>query len=241
LLDRADLSDERIVSGFSRALSDDNQQVRHIALQVVQRFPDDTVIAQAAELAAMATNSQESVANRLAVIRRLQKLEQRAASGAAAFQKAAREDANLAIRKACVVAAARVSEPEEAVRFLGEFCATEKDVQLRRLALVRLGRSATPAAAPHLAAALGASEEVIREAAANGLVTLGGASTEPLRRRLSDKNPQTRQLAVYCLGKIGGAARAAVPDLQKRVDDESEVQSTRDLARLVIQSISQVP
>ncbi len=96
-------------------------------------------------------------------------------------------------------------------------------------ALGKLGADAS-VAAPSLAAALARKEA--RADAAEALALIGGPSVAPLIEALSSKDDEVRNAAAMTLGHIGGAARKALPTLEKMItfDDARKVRFTAGTA-----------
>jgi HEAT repeat protein len=86
-------------------------------------------------------------------------------------------------------------------------------------ALGKMGAPAKPAIAP-LIAALGDSDEVVREAAAAALSAFGKEAVSPLADALKHKEAAVRRGAADALGDIGSTAKTAVPALRDALQDK---------------------
>ena len=88
-------------------------------------------------------------------------------------------------------------------------------------ALGKMGAPAKPAIGP-LIAALGDSDEVVRDAAATALSAFGKDAVGPLTNSLKHKEAAVRRGAADALGGIGPTARAAIPALRDALPDKDE-------------------
>ncbi len=241
LLERIDPNHAEMMKGFQSTLADDDKNIRHLSLTAFKRMPDDAIGAAAKQLLALLERKDESSSNRASVARLLAKLDSHAAEILPAISKYARSDADDAVRKACLLAVARLADPADALPLFRHTLTSETDASLRRVAADRLrllGVEAAPAA-KDLASALDDSDEQVRTAARNALAEIGPPAVEPLIAQLTAKNPRTRALAVFCLGKLGSAAKPAVLEISKRFEDEDE--EVRELAKRVVEVIRAAP
>ncbi|WIG99412.1 HEAT repeat domain-containing protein [Myxococcus sp. SDU36] len=109
-------------------------------------------------------------------------------------------------REAAVREAAALEEPE-ALDFLFQVLATEKDVEVRRLAVRELADKGRTAARPKLRERLDDSHPMVRKAALEALVALEPES--PLsapRAALGSQHPEVRVLGLELLAKLGGTS-----------------------------------
>lgn len=88
----------------------------------------------------------------------------------------------------------------------------------------RLDAAGRESLAVEFAELLDDPDEAVGTSAGAGLVRLGGAAVEHLRKRLAE--PQHRRQAFGVLGAIGPAAKPAVPELVAGLTDPDEVCST---------------
>lgn len=234
LVDRVDPSDPAIAGPFIAALSDKDGPVRHIALSVVKRFPKETLVSAAPQLAEMMADQNEQAANRAAIARLLGGLEAEARPVQGELMRSMAEDPDQSVRSACLMAVSRVAEPPDAATVISQALARDTEAGVRGLAAVRLGRLGhqTDAATTALADALEDSDESVRQKARDALIAIGAPSVPPLTRKLQATDAATRRLAVFALGRLGPAASSAAAELKKRLQDEDE--EVRKLAELAI-------
>ena len=232
LMDRVDPSDPAIAKPFIAALSDEDGPVRHIALSVVKRFPEETLAGAAPQLAVMVADQSEQAANRAAVARLLGSLEADASQVLPALVRSMSEDPERSVRSACLMAVSRVAAPKDAVTAFQQVLARDAEASVRGLAAVRLGKlgpQATDATAD-LANALEDRDESVRRKAADALVEIGAPSVPDLTKKLRATDAATRRFAVFALSQLGPAASSSVDELKKRLQDEDE--EVRKLADL---------
>lgn len=87
---------------------------------------------------------------------------------------------------------------------------------------------------PELIKALG--DKNLAPSATDELATRGDEAVEPLIEALDHNNDAVRQRAIFTLGRLGPAAKAALPKLQAIADDsDDEVQS--DAAKFAMDAI----
>ena len=222
LLARFDAKDIKQVEGYSGLLEDSEPFLRTLGLQAVRKMQRSDQIAAVPRLAGMLSPKQEASAeNRATLARLLGNLKQEAAPALAALSTGAAEDDSPKVRGACLVAISQIAPAEEGLPAFRAALA-DKDPSVRLVAAARLrllGKKAAPAA-DDLGPALEDVDPSIREAAAEALVLIGKGGVESICKHLESGRPQTRQLALACLGKIGPDARPALPLVKKRLADE---------------------
>ncbi len=238
-LERLNPANSQMVDAFRRALEDDDQTVRHLGLTAFKRMPTEIATSAAKPLGELIRRADETPANRSDIARLLGKMGAEAADALPALIQVAREDPASSVRKTSLAAVARIAAPDEAVPLFRQVLKSETDAALRRLAagqLKLLGAAAAPAAGD-LADTLDDSDEDLRLAARDALISIGAPSVEPLIGKLKSKNARTRALAVFALGSLGSVAKPALPALKDRIlDEDEEVRELVEQVILVIQS-----
>jgi HEAT repeat protein len=170
----------------------------------------------------------------LAAIKQMRPEDQQAALPKLAA--AAESDPDPKFRSACLVAIAQAAEPAAAIPHLVKALA-DQDASVRLAALARL-RALGPEAAAATKAIGGALEDAdvrVRDAAASALIRLGEPAVAELAARLSGSNIETRKLALAALAKIGPAAKAALPAIEKCKSDADPV--VKQLAEAAARSV----
>ncbi len=113
----------------------------------------------------------------------------------------------------------------------------DKNPKLRRFAAAALGKIGPDAAqaVPALVALLGDDKSSVSRAAAGALGRIGSPAIPALLESLHDIRPAIRMPAVKALIRMGPAAKEAVPELQKMLNDEKKW--TRRAAKDVLAKI----
>jgi HEAT repeat protein len=231
LLAKFNSQDAKQVAGYSKLLDDPEPFLRNLGFQAVRRMQKSDQSAAVPRLAKLLDARQEAIAdNRAALARLLGSLKEDAAPALEALEAGAKDDESPKVRGAYLVAVSQIASPSDALPALRQGLA-DPDAAVRLVAAARLrqlSKDAPSAAAPaaaDLAQALEDSDSRVREAAAEALAILGEPAVEPLGKYVDSKRPATRQLAIACLGKIGPAAKSALPLVEKHLADEDvEVQ-----------------
>jgi HEAT repeat protein len=109
----------------------------------------------------------------------------------------------------------------------------DDDTFVRRFAALALGEIGADAkgAVPALAAALRDREKRVVEAAATALGSMGSEGVKPLAALVKDpsKEPALRARAAESLGKIGPAAKSAVPVLVEVLQNKSKDKKKKNM------------
>ncbi|MEX2172709.1 MAG: hypothetical protein WD872_00015 [Pirellulaceae bacterium] len=214
-------------AALTALLGDDDPTVRGIGRSAVGQMRQPDQVAAVGKLAPLLDPRREpSPANRAAIARLLAALRTEAAAATEQLSHAAADDPDVRVRSAALVALAQVAPPDKRATLLTPGLA-DPEAAVRRVAIGRyrqLGPLAAPAAKA-LAGALGDSDTQVREAAAQMLIEIGAAASEPLAGQLTAMDVEVRKLALACLIRIGPDAKAAIPAIEKCLDDaDAQVQ-----------------
>lgn len=235
--------DQKHVAGYIGLLSDPEPFLRSLGLQAVRRMQASDRMAALPRLTEMLhSNHESSPDNRAALARLLGSLKQDAAPALDALAAGAKDDRNSKVRGAYLVAISQIASPTDALPAFRRGLA-DPDPSVRLVAAARLrqlGKDTPAAAAPaaeDLAQALEDDDSRVREAAAEALALLGAAAVKPLSKHIDSKNAHTRQLAIASLGKIGSAAKSALPLIEQRLEDQDpEVKRMAEAVVKILQS-----
>jgi HEAT repeat protein len=140
-------------------------------------------------------------------------------------------DADVRVRVAGAATLGRFNAaPDDAIQALSDGLLHSESLWATEaaLALARLGQRAA-AAAPALRTALW-SRQPPNDAALDALATIGPDGVPVLAEMLTHSDPTLRACAAYFLGRMGPAARPAVPALQGALGDADE-KVRRDVER----------
>lgn len=213
---------EQQVAGYTGLLDDTEPFLRSLGLQAVRKMTKTDQAAAVPRLAKMLAAKQEpSDENRAALARLLGSFQEDAAPALAALTSGAKEDESPKVRGAYLVAISQIASPANAIPAYRQGL-SDQDASVRLVAAARLrqlGKDAVPAV-EDLAQGLEDSDPRVREAAAEALSMLGSAAVEPVSKQLDAKSAHSRQLAIACLGKLGAAAKSALPLVKKHLADE---------------------
>ncbi len=229
--------DEKQVAGYSALLEDAEPFLRGLGLQAVRRMAKTDQAAAVPRLAKMLVAKQEpSPDNRAALARLLGSFKQDAAPALAALTSGAQGDESPKVRGAYLVAISQIASPKEALPAFRQGL-SDQDASVRLVAAARLrqlGKDAAPAA-DELAQGLEDADPRVRESAAEALAGLGSAAVEPICQHVDSKTAHTRQLAIACLGKLGPAAKSALPLVEKHLtDSDSEVKTVAEAVARIL-------
>ncbi len=237
LLERFDPDDPKMFDAFLRTLSDDDSTIRSFGVTALKRMPVDVAAGASEQLATLLRRKDESATNRSEIARLLGKMESRAVAALPALIQTAREDPNVSVRKVCLNSVERIGSPSDVVPLLQDMLKSKSDPTTRIFAAAKLKRLGTESAraAQDLAGALGDINKDVRMTARDALIAIGEPSVKPLIAQLESKNPRTRGLAVFALGKLGSVAKPALPSLERLLEDQNE--EVRALTPVVIRAI----
>ena len=231
LLAKFNSDDEKQVAGYTALLDDQEPFLRNLGMQAARKMQNADQVAAVPRLSKMLAAKQEpSAENRAALARLLGSMKEDAAPALVTLTSGAKEDESPKVRAAYLVAISQIASPTEALppfrQGLGDQDAAVRLVAAARLR--QLGKDAAPAA-EDLAQALEDADPRVRESAAEALTQVGPAAVEPLIKHVDSKTAHTRQLAIACLGKLGSAAKPAIPQIEKHLTDaDPEVQKVAD-------------
>ena len=158
-----------------------------------------------------------------------------------ALSQAARQDPSPRVQTACLMTIAKIASEEEALRELTAALSSGTSVQVRRLAAKRLaagGPLAAPAC-PELIQALSDPDEKVVTNVTDALIAIGKPAVEPLVSTLESPQAALRMRALFILGRIGGPAKSALPQIRKRLQDPDT--NTKRLAERVVTYLENVP
>lgn len=213
---------EQQVAGYTGLLDDSEPFLRSLGLQAVRKMAKSGQAAAVPRLAKMLVAKQEpSDENRAALARLLGSFREDAAPALKALALGSKEDPSPKVRGAYLVAISQIASPAEGLSAFRQGL-SDQDAAVRLVAAARLrqlGKDAIPAV-EDLAQRLEDSDPRVREAAAEALAMLGSAAVEPVSKHLNAKSAHSRQLAIACLGKLGAAAKSALPLVKKHLADE---------------------
>lgn len=238
LLAKFNSQDAKQVAGYSKLLDDPEPFLRNLGFQAVRKMQKSDQSAAVPRLAKLLDARQEAIAdNRAALARLLGSLKEDAAPALEALVAGAQDDESPKVRGAYLVAISQIAPPSDALPALRQGLA-DPDAAVRLVAAARLRQlskddpSAVSHAVADLAQALEDNDSRVREAAAEALAILGEPAVEPLGKYVDSKKAATRQLAIACLGKIGPAAKPALPLVEKHLSDEDT--EVRKVAQAVV-------
>lgn len=214
--------DEKLVAGYTALLNDSEPFLRGLGLQAVRKMHKADQTAAVPRLAKMLSAKQEpSDDNRASLARLLGSLKQDAKESLDSLTAGAKEDGSPKVRGAYLVAISQIAAPAEALPAFRQGLA-DQDAAVRLVAAARLRQLAKEAApaAEELAQALEDADPRVRDAAAEALAQVGPSAVKPLIKHVDSKNASTRKLAIACLGKLGSAAKSAIPQVEMHLTDE---------------------
>lgn len=236
LVELADAPDDELAAVAPQMLRDADNTVRRLGIQALQRVaPEHLPVAQKA-LHDLLLNSEESAIDRSAAARLLARLPSSQADSVAVLRRAIQTDSDPQVRKACLYAVSRLASPNEAVPIYRWVLQNDADPSVQRAALswlIRL-RSDAAAAASDAVALLEKGDASLHSAAADLLVAIGQPSVEPAIELLHHEKLELRRWGVVVLGRLGPAARPAVPQLRQLADKDAQL---RELALAAIRLI----
>ncbi len=241
LVDLFDENDTATVDAFANALNDENAAVRKIALQAIQRMPEDTQAKAAPQLVKLLSDHSSTAASRSAIARAIGKLGQKAATVRPQLIAAGKTDPDHRTRVAALYAASRLGTPEQAVEIYREVLSESDSPVVVRAALIRLDvLPGGSAAVKEVAAALGFKDAAVAKLAMQPLTRWGQPAVAPLTAQLSSTDVQTRQLSLATLSQLGRLAKPAQAAVAKLVDDpDPTVQKGARQLLPVLQKIGQ--
>ncbi len=236
LVGRVPPSDRRAIECVSSSLTDSDVALRHTALQVVERLPDEQAIVSLPGLLAMAGDTGDSDTYREKAIHAIADLGRLAETAAGELESLATSTAGLRVRRAAFYALSKAAEPARAEAFFVAQIKANSEPELRRLAARWLAEVATnDACLTALVLAMNDSEKEVRRAASDALLSIGRPAVAPLVEALGSPERQLRRYAIFTLGKLGPLAEPAVGPLEKLTDDADPELS--ELARVSIRLI----
>ena len=229
--------DKNQVAGYLGLLDDSEPFLRSLGLQAVRKMTKADQDVAVPRLAKMLAATQEpSDENRAALARLLGSFKQDAAGALEALTSGAKEDASPKVRGAYLMAISQIASPGDALPSFRQGL-SDPDAAVRLVAAARLrqlGKDAAPAA-EELAQGLQDADPRVREAVAEALAMLGSAAVEPVCKHLDSKAAHTRQLAIACLGKLGPAAKSALPLVEKHLtDSDPEVKQVAEAVARIL-------
>lgn len=215
--------DEEAIGELCSALNDADVQVRHEALQAIDRLPKSQLVYALAGLIALAERSDEDESFRVLALRKLGSLGADGRMASATLESLGREDASAKVRLAAFSTMSKVAEAKFAEKFYADRLANSQDADERRLAAKWLGRVTTTAAGlDALVSAFADSEKEVRMAASASLVEIGKPAVPALAQGLEAPESQMRQYSAFTLGKLGSLGSGAIDQLRKATQDDDE-------------------
>ncbi len=239
LVEIVDPRHPQVVAAFKATLADDDATIRHIGLQAVKKMPREVQIQIVPQLAVLLGGQREDEFQRGDIARFLGSLEVDAAAALPKVLESARGDVQPKDRAASIYAAWKIGSPEQVVPVFAEILISDADPTVRAAAALRLSmlKAAAAPAAQQLAQALEDEDDNVQGTSAKALVAIGGPAVQPVIGQLDSEKPLTRRLAIQVLGQLGGKAKAALPALKLRLEDDDEkVRQFAAAAIRVIQS-----
>jgi len=224
------------------ALTDKDASVRAIALQAVNELQGDAVLPAIEQLARRLDDPQEDKHIRGQIARRIGRLGPQAKQVLPTLKRLGRTDPDRDVRAACLYAVYRIANRDEAVGVFREVLHEDADSGLRGASVSRLiGYGAiTEADMPDLITVLDKSESSShRGRASEALALIGEPALPALVERFGGTNREIRTLAVMAVGRMGPAAKSAVPQLQRLLDDEDP--NVRIAAEISLRRIQGAP
>jgi HEAT repeat protein len=233
LLGKFDPAQADQVVAFSALLDDDDQTIRGFGLTAVKQMRAKDQIEALPRLTGMLAAMRETKAeSRAAIARFIGGLKREAASAADALAGAAADDPDPKVRAACLAAIVQVAEPGACLAPLANGLG-DSDPAVRLVAAAKLqsfGSAAEPAA-KQLAAALGDTDQRVREKAATALIAIGAPAALSIVAQLDARNVEAKKLALAALAKIGPPAKAALPAIEKcKTDADPDVKKLAEIA-----------
>jgi HEAT repeat protein len=247
LFGQFDAANSPLVSAMVAALDDDDQGVRHIALESINKLPKKAFVELIPKIAPrlLAVNEPDPQL-RAQIARMIARQKTKAQDALPALNQAVQDDPDFNVRSACLFAIYNVARnADEALPAPTRVLVSDRDPRLRRIAAERLGKygAASAPAVPQLVAALAdngvparaaddplrGKDEPVCLAAAAALTQIGKPAVEALVQEITSENRVVRVLAIRALGDIGPAAIAAAPTLEKAVasTDSAEAAAAR--------------
>jgi HEAT repeat protein len=233
--------DVDLQEAFLAGLADKNSKVRGLALQIVTRMPVETIRPAIPRLVAMLQVAEEETQNRAAVARFLGRLKIEWRLVLPALVESVKQDPADTVRKASLYGVSRIALPEEAVPIYRHVLLHDKNLTVRRAAVVQLGRLRQDAvgACAELGATLASPDDQLSDAAAAALTRIGAPAVPELMRQVSSPVHRARYLAIYSLGSIGSPAKPAIAKLKECLEDDDA--RVRQLAEQALRRLLFVP
>ncbi len=235
---RVNPRDDEAIGELFMALNDPDAEVRHTALQAIDRLPRSQLVYALAGLTALAERRDEDDSFRVLAIRKLGSLEADGRPASETLGRLGRDDASSKVRLAAFSTLAKVAEPQFAEAFYAERLAGSQEVNERRLAAKWLGNATcTSAGLTALISAFSDAEKEVRMAANESLIGIGKPAVVALAEGLSAPESQVRQYCAFTLGKLGPLASGAADALRQATEDEDEqVRKLAEAALRLVQS-----
>jgi HEAT repeat protein len=177
----------------------------------------------------------EDAARRRSVAQLLGAARQDANSLLPAVLNSMENDPDRGVRTACLLAVVKMTpEPgKDVAGAIARLAGNDKDANVRKQAIIRLGQLGPQAGGQTAAilAALSDPEDTVRVAAARSLVMIGKSALPGLLQALESDDAVMRALAASALGRMGTAAKSALPALEKlKADPQTAVQQAAQIA-----------
>ncbi len=235
------VQDVALREAFLAGLEDENAKVRGLALQIVTRMPAEMIRPVIPRLVAMLQVAEEESQNRAAVARFLGRLKIEWRLVLPALVESVKQDPADMVRKAGLYGVSRIALPEEAVPIYRHVLLHDKNLTVKRAAVVQLGRLRQDAvgACTELGATLASPDDQLSDAAAAALTRIGASAVPELMRQVSSPVHRARCLAIYSLGAIGSPAKPAIAKLKECLEDDDA--RIRQLAEQALRRLLFVP
>ena len=190
------------------ALSDPDDDVRAMAIQVVPQIDGADQEAATATLTKMLTNHDETATNRATVARTLTRLGKPSETTVAALRTAATSDPAPKVRIASCTTAGRITEPADGFAILQAVMKDDSDESVRRIAVLRMARYGPyTKVIEALSGVLADASPTVQEAAASSLANIGLKDATPIAAQLQSDQAATRIAALSVLLEVGPPAR----------------------------------
>lgn len=222
LIARFDPQNEKMVAVVRNGLRDQQDGVRHLALEAVPRFSLDQLRAVAPRLAAMLNVETEPAAVRAKAARLLGRLQDSGRPEVDALLGTVVVDPEETVRAAALHAAFRISnDAEKLVPVLRNRLAHDPSENVKASVVKRMGLlvDQDETLVEELEKALLERNAVIAKNAADGLIRAGEPALPAIQRGLASDEPGVRLLAVYAAGELGPVAKPLLADLRKLTED----------------------
>lgn len=234
LIGRVSPRNHEAAAALTEALDADDEELRHAALQAVEKLSDPQLVSALPSLLSLAESSDESAAYRSRAIRAITKLGPAAESATNRLIEVARDEQTpLKVRQACFFGLVKIAPNDIAEKFFRRELKKNAVPELRRLAAQWLADVASSNEALNgLIAGLNDPVKAVRLEAVDGLVEIGKPSVSPLIEALESSDVQTRRYATLAIGKLGRLAAEAAPAIESRLNDPDE--QVRELAEVIL-------